>query len=722
MTKQLILAEKPSVARDISRVLEVKEKHKGYFESKNRIVTWALGHLVTLSTPEEYNKKYQKWNMEDLPIMPEEMRLSVIKSSRDQFNTVKSLLNRKDVDEIVIATDAGREGELVARLILKYSGCHKKMKRLWISSVTDKAIKDGFNNLKDAKEYNNLYKSAMARAEADWIVGINGSRCLTLKYNTPLSCGRVQTPTLNIINQREEEIRNFVPKDYYGILLKTDTMEFKWIDNRNSISTPNEEKIDNILGKIKGQKLEIINIETTEKKKYPQELYDLTNLQKDANQRYNFSAKETLSIMQDLYEKHKILTYPRTDSRYITEDIVPTLKERLRAMAAGNYREYANRILSGKIKADKSFVDNKKVSDHHAIIPTEQKLNLALLDDKEIKIYDLVAKRFLSILMEPYIYEEVKITAKIGDEKFIAKGKRDKSLGFKEIDSYEEDEDNENQKIYKLEKGDKLKVNSFKKTSKKTSPPARFNEGSLLLAMENPVKYDKEMNKEQKNTLKETGGIGTVATRGDIIEKLYSSDLIENTDNRIKITSKGIQLLQLVPEKLKSPELTADWELKLREIEKGKLKDKIFLKEIREFSKENIEEIKKSNYKFRHENMTGSICPQCGKHLLIVNRKDKEMLICEDYECNYRKVVSMLTNVRCPQCKKKMKLVTSGEKKNFICDNCGYRESKENMDKKFKANKNKMSKSEVKNYIKKQDQNDESVNTGLFDALKGLKL
>ena len=720
MTKQLILAEKPSVARDIARVLKVNEKNRGYFESKDKIVTWALGHLVTLSTPEEYNKKYQKWDMEDLPLIPEEMKLTVIRGSKDQFNTVKSLLNRKDVTEVVIATDAGREGELVARLILKMSGCHKNLKRLWISSVTDKAIKDGFNNLKDGRLYNNLYHSAMARAEADWIVGINGSRALTLKYNTPLSCGRVQTPTLNIIKKREEEISSFIPKDYFGLNIKTNTMEFKWIDKNNIQSTTNKEKIDNLAEKIKDKKLDILEVSTVKKKKYPQELYDLTNLQRDANVRYNFSAKETLNIMQGLYEKHKILTYPRTDSRYLTDDIIPTIKDRLSAMASGSYKEVARSLMKTNIVAKKSFVNNSKVTDHHAIIPTEERLVINDLTNNEYKIYDLVAKRFLSVLMDPYIYEEVKVVGEIEGEKFIAKGTSDISLGFKELDNYEE-EIEENQKIYNLSKGDTLSVREIKKTKRKSSAPARFNEGSLLLAMENPTKFDKDMSKEKKETLKETGGIGTVATRGDIIEKLYNSDLIENTDNKIKITNKGLQLLELVPERLKSPELTASWELKLRQIEEGKLKDDKFLNEIKKFSTENIDEIKNSNYKFRHDNITTMKCPECGKYLLKVNRKDKEMLVCEDYNCSYRETISILTRVRCPECKKRLMLVGSKDKKDYICNTCGYKESKESMDKKFKENKKKMKKSEVNTYLKKQDKQDEQVNTSLADALKGLK-
>ncbi|SHH05594.1 DNA topoisomerase-3 [Anaerosphaera aminiphila DSM 21120] len=718
MKKQLILAEKPSVARDIARVLKVNKNQKGYFESEDKIVTWALGHLVTLSTPEEYNKQYAKWNMDDLPIMPNKMKFTVIKNSRAQFNTVKELLNRKDISEVVIATDAGREGELVARLILLMSGYKGNLKRLWISSVTDKAIKEGFANLKDGSKYYNLYLSALARSEADWLVGINGSRALTLKYNARLSCGRVQTPTLNIIKMREDEITNFNPKKYFNINVSTKTMNFSYIDDKNSMSISSEEKADSIVESVKGKKLKITKAEEKIKKKYPKELYDLTNLQRDANVRFGFSAKETLNIMQDLYERHKVLTYPRTDSKYLTDDIVPTIPERLRAMSTGKYRPYANQILKTKIKGSKNFVDNKRVSDHHAIIPTEQTLRIDELSDKELKIYDLVAKRFLSHLLNPYEYKEVKIYATCEGHNFIAKGKIDIDLGYKLLDNYEEEID-ENQRLYDLKEGSEVEVSSVKKSSKLTSPPSYFNEGSLLLAMENPAKYASNISSKKATTLRETGGIGTVATRGDIIEKLYSSDLVENNDGRLKTTGKGRQLLELVPEKLKSPELTADWELKLKKIESGQLKDQTFLTEIREFSKENVTEIKNSKYEFKHENVTTTKCPDCGKLMLRVNRKDRELLVCQDAECGYKKTISILTNIRCPNCHKKLKFLKDND--TYICETCGYRESKGSMDKKFKENKNKMSKTDVKKYLQKQSGN-EAINNTLADALKGLNL
>jgi DNA topoisomerase-3 len=312
----LVLAEKPSVARDIARVLKLNKKGNGYIEGNKYIVTWALGHLVTLADPEEYNKKYKTWDINDLPILPREMKLVVIKQSKKQFYTVKELMDRKDVSEIIIATDAGREGELVARWIIEKANVRKPIKRLWISSVTDKAIKDGFNNLKDGRAYENLYESAKGRAEADWIVGINATRALTCKYNSQLSCGRVQTPTLAIIAQREEEIKNFVPKEYYGLAANTKDLKLTWQDKNNNTRSFDKEHVDKIYNSLKNKDAEVIDVNKHLKKSYSNGLYDLTELQRDANKIFGFSAKETLSIMQRLYENHKILTYPRTDSRY----------------------------------------------------------------------------------------------------------------------------------------------------------------------------------------------------------------------------------------------------------------------------------------------------------------------------------------------------------------------------------------------------------------------
>lgn len=383
--KSLVIAEKPSVARDIARVLHCNQKGNGVLEGKDYAVTWALGHLITLADPEEYDKKYMKWEMQTLPVMPDKMKLVVIRQTSKQYQAVKTQLFRKDIGDIIIATDAGREGELVARWILDKAGCRKPIRRLWISSVTDKAIRDGFQNLKDGKEYNNLYRAAVARAEADWLVGINGTRALTCKYNAQLSCGRVQTPTLAIIAMREEEIRNFKPKDYFGISVQAGEVQWTWKDTRSgSFRTFQKEKAEEIQRTVQNGQMEITSVVKKPKKTMAPGLYDLTTLQREANQKYGFSAKETLNIMQRLYENHKVLTYPRTDSRYIGKDVVPTIKERLKACGTGPYRKLAGALLSKPIHTKWSFVDDKKVSDPHAI-STEQFVQWIHMTNEERK-------------------------------------------------------------------------------------------------------------------------------------------------------------------------------------------------------------------------------------------------------------------------------------------------------------------------------------------------
>lgn len=723
MALSLVLAEKPSVGRDIARVLNCSKKGNGYFENNKYIVTWALGHLVTLADPEEYNNKFKEWDLNDLPILPKDMKLVVIKQTNKQFQIVKGLMNRKDVGDIILATDAGREGELVGRWIIEKSNVNKPIKRLWISSVTDKAIKDGFNNLRDGKAYENLYHSAVARAEADWIVGINATRALTTKYNSQLSCGRVQTPTLAIIAQREEEIKSFVPKDYYGILANTKELKLTWQDKNNNTRSFNKEQIDKILASIKGKQATVVDVNKTLKKTYSPALYDLTELQRDANKLFNFSAKETLSIMQRLYENYKILTYPRTDSRYISQDIVATLKDRLKAISIGSYSKFANAILSKPILGNKSFVDNSKVSDHHAIIPTEQRVTLSELTDKERKIYDLVIKRFLAVLYPPFEYEQTTIKAKIGEESFIAKGKRVIKEGYKEIYTSRDDEDEDDigeQLLPLINKGDKLDVLSLSQTSGKTKPPAPLNEGTLLSAMENPTKYMGSQNKELAKILGETGGIGTVATRADIIEKLFNTFLIENRGKDIFITGKGKQLLELVPEEMKSPNLTAEWEKKLGQIAQGKLNKKTFINEMQEYSKEIIKEIKTSEEKFRHDNMTRTKCPDCGKFMLEVKTKHGKSYVCQDRECGHRKSISKTTNARCPNCKKRMELKGEGEGQIFSCS-CGFREKLSSFNERKKQEKSGVNKREVSKYLKEQKKDNEVLNTDLADALKKLK-
>ena len=728
--KSLVIAEKPSVARDIARVLGANQKNGGVLEGKKYVVTWALGHLITLADPEEYDKKYEKWEMSTLPMMPKDMKLVVIRQTGKQFSVVKTQLFRKDIEEIIIATDAGREGELVARWILEKAGCHKPIKRLWISSVTDKAIKEGFANLKDGHAYDNLYRAAVARAEADWLVGMNGTRALTCKYNAQLSCGRVQTPTLAMIARREEEIRQFTPKEYYGVSVETQDVKWTWRDEKTkSFRTFSREKAEEIRRKTETASLEVTRIEEKTKKSMAPGLYDLTTLQREANQKYGFSAKETLNIMQRLYENHKVLTYPRTDSRYIGKDIVPTIRERLKACGIGPYRKLAGALMNKPVQANSSFVDDKKVSDHHAIIPTEQFVQLDHMTNEERKIYDMVVRRFLAVLYPPFEYHQVTMEAKAAGETFAASGKVVKSQGWKEVyeggDQEESEEDEEklkDQRLPKMQTGQKLKVLRAALNTGKTKPPARFTEATLLAAMENPVKFMETRDKEAVKTIGETGGLGTVATRADIIEKLFHSFMMEKIGNEIHITSKAKQLLELVPEDLKKPELTADWEMKLSQIAKGKIRQGDFLHEIRDYTCEIVDEIKSGEGTFRHDNLTNKVCPRCGKKLLAVNGKNSKMLVCQDRECGYRETISRTTNARCPKCHKRMEMYVKGKEETFICA-CGYKEKLSAFQARRKKEGAGVGKRDVQNYLRRQQKEaNEPVNNAFAQALSGIKL
>lgn len=727
MSKSVVIAEKPSVARDIARVLKCDKKGNGYLEGNKYIVTWALGHLVTLADPESYDVKYKKWNLEDLPMLPERLKLTVIKQTGKQFNAVKSQLLRKDVNEIIVATDAGREGELVARWIIDKVKLNKPIKRLWISSVTDKAIKDGFANLKPGKAYDNLYASAVARSEADWYIGLNATRALTTRFNAQLNCGRVQTPTVAMIASREDEIKNFKAQTYYGIEAQTmEKLKLTWQDTNGNSRSFNKEKIDGIVKSLDKQNATVVEIDKKQKKSFSPGLYDLTELQRDANKKFGYSAKETLNIMQKLYEQHKVLTYPRTDSRYISSDIVGTLPERLKACGVGEYRPFAHKVLQKPIKPNKSFVDDSKVSDHHAIIPTEGYANFSAFTDKERKIYDLVVKRFLAVLFPAFEYEQLTLRTKVGSETFIARGKTILHAGWKEVyeNRFEDDDvtdDVKEQLLPHIEKGDTLTVKLLMQTSGQTKAPARFNEATLLSAMENPTKYMDTQNKQLADTLKSTGGLGTVATRADIIDKLFNSFLIEKRGKDIHITSKGRQLLDLVPEELKSPTLTGEWEQKLEAIAKGKLKKEVFISEMKNYTKEIVSEIKSSDKKYKHDNISTKSCPDCGKPMLEVNGKKGKMLVCQDRECGHRKNVSRTTNARCPQCKKKLELRGEGAGQIFACK-CGYREKLSTFqERRKKESGNKADKRDVQKYMKQQNKEEEPLNNPFAEALKKLK-
>ncbi|MCI8298901.1 MAG: DNA topoisomerase III [Lachnospiraceae bacterium] len=741
--KSLVIAEKPSVGRDIARVLGCKQGGNGYLEGREYVVTWALGHLVELADPESYGDQWKEWKMETLPMLPEQLEIQVIKKTGHQYQTVKKQMYRKDIGQIIIATDAGREGELVARWIIKKSGVKKPMKRLWISSVTDKAIRQGFSSLREAKEYQKLYEAAVARAEADWLVGLNATRALTVKHNAQLSCGRVQTPTLAIIARREEQIKKFQPQSYYGLKMKSREALWTWKSGQNSSSTLSREEIQKVQSQVLNGTAVVTEVKKKQQKSYAPQLYDLTSLQQDANRMFGFSAKQTLDYMQSLYERHKALTYPRTDSRYLTADIVETIPERLRACRSGIYAPVCGKLLKSSVKGNKSFVDDKKVSDHHAIIPTEQGIHIKDLEYGERKIYELVVSRFLAVLLPPCQYQQTEVTAVCEGQRFTLKGRILEQPGWQEIKLLQkeagintgeafDDEDPETGGAAKGEiitgsipdfvKGQKILFMEGKLTEGKTRAPLPFTEATLLAAMENPVKYMESTDQKLKKTLGETGGLGTVATRADIIEKLFNSFMIEKRDQYIHLTSKGRQVLNLAPQGLTSPELTAKWEQELSDIAAGKTKKKDFEAEIRTYTVDIVKDIQSSSKTYRHDNLTGKKCPECGKLMLEVNHKNGKMLVCQDRECGYRKTLSRITNARCPQCHKKMELVGEGDNRRFTCV-CGYREKLSAFEKRKKESGGGVSRKDVSRYMNKMKQEaKEPVNNAFADALAKLKL
>lgn len=678
MAKTLVLTEKPSVAKDIARVLGCKRSGNGCIVGDKYIVTWALGHLVTLADPEAYDDKYKNWRMEDLPMLPGRMKLVVIGQTSKQFKAVSSLLSSAEVSDIVIATDAGREGELVARWIIQKANCRKPMRRLWISSQTDKAIKEGFASLKPSSQYDNLYRSAQCRAEADWLVGLNVTRALTCKHNAQLSAGRVQTPTLAMIVRREEDILRFRPKDYFTV--KADFGEYTALykDGKGQARFADAAAAKEVADSVRGKRGVLSEVKKVYRFKAPPAAYDLTELQRDANKKYGYSAKQTLSLMQSLYETHKLLTYPRTDSRYITKDVAATLPERLRAIAIGPYKDAASAVLHSKPLQTKYIVNDAKVTDHHAIIPTEQYVDLNKLSREERHIYDLVVRRFIAVLSAPFEYDEVQVKITVGRYNFYTKGQSVKSAGWKALyDSSLADDDDDSepdlaaQRLPALSQGAAAAVKEVRVCAGKTSPPARYTEATLLTAMENPASQVEDG--RLRDALKTAGGLGTPATRADIIEKLFNSFYIERRGREIFPTSKGRQLIGIVPPDLKSAELTAKWEQQLSLIAEGKANDRKFIEEMRGYASSLVQAVKSSTAEYKHDNMTREPCPQCGKYLLEVNGKKGKMLVCQDRDCGYRKSISVITNARCPECHKKLEMRGEGDKKAFFCV-CGYRE------------------------------------------------
>ncbi|MDD1402405.1 DNA topoisomerase III [Ligilactobacillus salivarius] len=683
--KKLILAEKPSVARDIGRILNANEKKKNYLEGKNYVITWALGHLLGLKMPEDLNKKWEKWQLETLPMLPKFIGTKPLPKTKSQLKTIESLVKRKDINEIVIATDAGREGELVARWILQYVHANKKVTRLWISSQTDKAVKQGFKELKPAEKYDNLYESALARATADWLVGLNVTRALTVKYQDNLSAGRVQTPTLALVRRQEEKIEKFMPQKYYRIALRLGN-QTAYMKQKNiyAIKERDEaEKKKRHLDNFKGQ---IRNINSKVKREAAPLLYDLTELQREANKRYGYSAKKTLSLVQSLYEIHKVVSYPRTDSRYLSNDIKSTLMERLQAIR--KYDSRAEESIKNKAKVIlKKVFNDSKVTDHHALIPTEQVPNYSKFSADEQKIYNLIVSRFLGIFAQPYTVEELRVVVTFDKDEFIFVGKKVLDYGWKNKDASEE--------VALNLKKDTIVSPNFTVEEKLTTPPSPLTEAGLLAQME---KF----------------GLGTPATRAEIIEKLVKSELMERTGHALRVTPKGKQLLNLVNKELVSPKLTAKWEKQLEDIAHGKMKSQKFIGDIKNDTKRLVSEVKNSKEDYKDFSLTKKRCPECNSFLKVRKTRDGEIYVCSNPECNYRRRKdAKVSNHRCPQCHRKMLIVEGKNGKYFRCKYDGTTE-KMTVGKKNK----KMTKHEERRLLKKINQDNEPQESSLALALK----
>lgn len=579
MGKQLIIAEKPSVARDIAKVLKCSGRRDGFIEGDNYVITWAIGHLITLSEPEDYNEIYKKWAYKTLPILPETIRLKPYEKTVKQLKIITNLVNRQDVESLICATDSGREGELIFRYIYNYTKSNKSFQRLWISSMTDEAIQKGFDQLKDGKEYDNLYHSAKCRSESDWLVGINATRAYTTKNYVLLSVGRVQTPTLALIVNRYLEIEDFKPQDYYEV--QSDYGEFKgtWFEKKvGETKILQREKAQAIAAKIIDQKGLVTKMTNKKNKQIPPLLYDLTELQRDGNRYYGFTAQTVLTIAQNLYEKRKLITYPRTDSRYLSDDMKGVVKSTMNKINVPPYNRAIRPVLEKGLKFSKRIIDNKKVTDHHAIIPTNLRPKIDGISDDEKKIYNLIVKRFIAVFYEDHLYNTSELIIEVAEETFVSKGKIITQQGWKKL--YRSDKDKKDVELPSLIKGDELDVVGSELLVKKTSPPKPYTEATLLSAMENAGRFVEE--DDLKEQLKESG-FGTPATRAGIIERLIQVKYIRRKGKSLFPTPKGVKLIAIVPEEMKSPITTGKWEKGLSKIAKGELDSDKFMGSIRRF-------------------------------------------------------------------------------------------------------------------------------------------
>ncbi len=621
--RKLIIAEKPSVGQSIAKVLGISKKGKGCIENDKYIVSWCIGHLIGLAEPESYSEEYKNWNK--LPIIPSKWNYAVKTSTGEQFSVLKKLMNDTDISEVICATDAGREGELIFRHVYSMAGCSKKIKRLWISSLEDSAIKKGFENLKDGDYYENLYQSALCRERADWLVGINATRFFTTLYNSDkaLSIGRVQTPTLAMLVQRDNDIKNFVKEKYFSLEMNCGEF-FAYTDKIIS-----EKEAKTLFNSCKMGRAKVIDIVKEKKKISPPKLYDLTTLQRDANRIFGFTAQQTLESAQRLYDS-KLLTYPRTDSRYLTEDMEDTARDVIEILKSiTDFTKDTNYNANIKL-----VMNNKKVSDHHAIIPTVNivSANLSELMDTEKKTLYLTAARLLTATAEEYTYENTVVTIKCNDIVFKAKGKTVINKGYRQIDDnffdfimYKPEKSTEKD-LPSIQVGNEYNITS-KIVEHYTQPPKPYTEDTLLSDMERAGNSDYNTDEVERK------GLGTPATRAGIIETVISRGYAERKNKQLIPTEKGKKLIECVPEKLKSAKLTAEWENRLVLIAKGKSNSEEFINDIIDFVKELISDsqhLTEDISVFSDREVIGK-CPRCGSDVY----EGKLNFYCSNKDCNF---------------------------------------------------------------------------------------
>lgn len=556
MPRKLIVAEKPSVARDIARVLGVKTRDEGFIYNDEYVVTWAIGHLVSLCEPGETDPRWQKWNMAQLPMLPDNIPLKVLPKTKKQFNTIKKLMKSKDVTSLICATDSAREGELIFRYIYQMAQCQKPVERLWISSMTDEAIRQGFANLKPASEYDSLYESARCRSEADWMVGMNASRAFSLAYNAHLSVGRVQTPTLNLIVKRDLEIENFVPQDYWEIRANFGDYEGLWVNpDTRETRCPTKERAETVKKAVAGKMGQVEESELERKRVVPPQLFDLTSLQREANKKLGFSADKTLKVAQALYETHKLVTYPRTDSRYLPDDMKNKVAATLKRMP-DPYRAFVQAPEMNLNMHTRRFYDNEKISDHHAIVPTEKSANLSGLSPDEARLYDMIARRLIAAHYPAYEYDAARVVTRVGEERFRSNGSMPVIEGWRALYRDEKQETRE-KPLPVLQMGDERKAEKVSVKANKTKPPAPHTDASILNLMENAGRdiEDEALREQMKSS-----GLGTPATRAAVIERLIQVGYARRKGKTIVSTEKGRQLIAVVPEQISSAVTTGKWE------------------------------------------------------------------------------------------------------------------------------------------------------------------